>query len=145
MGNGFASRIRKWYTAIYEFITEKGIEAHEETKASRTERIAHFWLLVFKSFGRNRCPLRATALGYTTLLALIPLLALSFAILSSYLKETSPTTTRELITQFVDAMVPQLKLIPPPEEAGKPTARVEAIERIEELINKANSKTLGFT
>src|SRR5258705_413149 len=143
MGNGFASRIRKWYTAIYEFVTEKGIEAHEETKASRTQRIAHFWLLVFKSFGRNRCPLRATALGYTTLLALIPLLAVSFAILSSYLKETSPTTTRELITQFIDAVVPQLKLIP--EEPGKPAARVEAIERIEELINKANSKTLGFT
>ncbi len=87
--------------------------------------------------------MRATALGYTTLLALIPLLAVSFAILSSYLKETSPTTTRELITQFIDAVVPQLKLIP--EEPGKPAARVEAIERIEELINKANSKTLGFT
>jgi membrane protein len=145
MGNGFASRVRKWYTAIYEFITEKGIEAHEETKASRFQRFAHFWLLVIKSFGRNRCPLRATALGYTTLLALIPLLAVSFGILSSYLKETSPTTTREFIAQFVDAVVPQLKLIPPPEEPGKPTARVEAIQRIEELINKANSKTLGFT
>jgi membrane protein len=145
MGNGLVSKVRKWYTAVYEFITEKGIETHEEAHASYIERVAHFWLLVIKTFGRNRCPLRATALAYTTLLALIPLLAVSFGILSSYLKETGTTATQDLIAQFVDAVVPQLKLIPPPEEPGKPTARQEAIGRIEELVTNANSKTLGFT
>ena len=143
MGQGFSSRIRKLYTGFYEFITEKGIETHEEAHASRLHRFAHFWLLVFKSFGRNRCPLRATALAYTTLLALIPLLAVSFGIISSVLKEKGPDATKNLLAQFVDAAVPQLKLIP--REEGKPTAHEVAIQQLEELIENANSKTLGVT
>ncbi|MCI0747368.1 MAG: YihY family inner membrane protein [Verrucomicrobia subdivision 3 bacterium] len=143
MGNGFGSRVRKLYTAAHEFITEKGIETHEEAKASRVHSFAHFWLLVVKSFGRNRCPLRATALAYTTLLALIPLLAVSFGIVSSLLKEKGPAATQQLIGQIVDAAVPQLKLVQ--QEPGKPSARQEAVQRIEELINNANSKTLGVT
>jgi membrane protein len=144
MGQGFGSRIRKLYTAFYEFITEKGIETHEEAQASRLHRFAHFWLLVVKSFSRNRCPLRATALAYTTLLALIPLLAVSFGIISTVLREKGPNATKDLLEQFVDAAVPQLKLIPK-EEGKELTARDEAIQRLEELINNANSTTLGLT
>jgi membrane protein len=173
MGQGFISRIRKLYTAIYEFITEKGIETHEEGKATRGHRAAHFWLLVFKSFSRNRCPLRATALAYTTLLALIPLLAVSFGIVSGFLREKGPNATKDLIGQIIDAAVPQLKLLDEVKKAEaaqaatnsavaieqsaqtatttnaaaapKLTPREEAIERIDELIANANSKTLGFT
>jgi len=112
MGRGLYSRLRKLYTATYEFVTEKGIETHEEALASRWQRFAHFWLLVIKSFGRNRCPLRATALAYTTLLALIPLLAVSFGLVSSFLRETKgPYETKRLIGQLVDAVVPQLQLL----------------------------------
>jgi membrane protein len=111
MGRGFGSKIRKLYTAVYEFVTEKGIETHEEAKAPRALRFAHFWLLVIKSFGRNRCPLRATALAYTTLLALIPLLAVSLGLVSGFLQEKGPNATKELIGQLIDAAVPQLKLL----------------------------------
>src|SRR6185312_834654 len=41
----------------------------------KLERTAHFWTLVVRHFVRNRCLIRASALAYTTLLALIPLLA----------------------------------------------------------------------
>jgi membrane protein len=191
MGRGFYSKLRKLYTTAYEFVTEKGIETHEEAQASRGQRIAHFWLLVIKSFGRNRCPLRATALAYTTLLALIPLLAVSFGLVSGFLREKGPYETKKIIGQLVDAVVPQLQLLDekrigtleqnaiaptdskapnvttaaPPDpallEAGrtnsvagtnvvaaaerKLTPREEAINRIDELIIGANSKTLGFT
>lgn len=179
MWHGLISRIRKLYTAVYEFITEKGIETHEEGKASRAHRVAHFWLLVFKSFSRNRCPIRATALAYTTLLALIPLLAVGFGIVSGFLREKGPNATKEMIGQIVDAAVPQLKVLDDfqkaeaaeqrKREAASATnsaavldpsaqtahgtnapavqklSRDEAIERIDQLIADANSKTLGFT
>jgi membrane protein len=178
MGQGFGSRIRKLYTAVYEFVTEKGIETHEEGKASRSQRAAHFWLLVFKSFSRNRCPLRATALAYTSLLALIPLLAVSLGIVSGFLREKGPNATKELLGQIVDAAVPQLKALEDAMkvEAAKQKAaaahtatnsspgieqstqaatsgpapqklmpREQAIDRIDELVTNANSKTLGFT
>jgi len=141
MGNATGSRLKRLYQAIYEFLTEKWIETHEEAQISWLQRFAHFWLLVFKSFSRNRCPLRATALAYTTLLALVPLLAVSFGIASSMIKERGPNATREMIERFVDTAVPQLKLVP--EEEGKPTARDTAITRMVEFINNTQSGTLS--
>src|SRR5437764_7374132 len=111
MGHGTDSRLKKIYTGVYEFLTEKWVATHEEAKASRLQRFAHYWLLVFKSFSRNRCPLRATALAYTTLLALIPLLAIGFGIASSVLREKDAAATKKIIGDLVDAAVPQLKLL----------------------------------
>src|SRR6185503_11736267 len=145
MGNGSGSRLKRIYTAAHEFLTEKGIETHEESKASRLHRFAHFWLLAIKSFSRNRCPLRATALAYTTLLALVPLLALCVSITSAFLKEKGEAATRELIEQLVDAAVPQLKLVPKTAEGEKTDAREEVITRIEGFISNIQAKTLGIT
>src|SRR5947199_4385277 len=111
MGNGTGSKLKKIYTGIYEFLTEKWIATHEEAQASRLHRFAHYWVLVFKSFSRNRCPLRATALAYTTLLALIPLLAVGFGIASSVLKEKDASATKKIIGDLVDTVAPQLKLL----------------------------------
>ena len=118
MENEPSSKLKRLYTVVQEFLTEKGIETHEESKASRLHRLAHFWLLVCKSFSRNRCPLRATALAYTTLLALIPMLAIGFGVASSLLKEKGQAATEELIGQLIDAVAPQLKLLPAPAEPG---------------------------
>src|SRR5438046_6035688 len=101
----------KIYRETYDYITKKWFVTHDEQSASRLQRFAHFWLLVFKSFARNKGPLRATALAYTTLLGLIPLLAVGFGIASSFLKEKGEGDTRQLIQEFVDATVPQLKLL----------------------------------
>src|SRR5882762_8628212 len=111
MANEFGLRLKKIYKETYDFISEKWIVTHDEQKASRLQRFAHFWLLVFKSFARNKGPLRATALAYTTLLGLVPLLAVGFGIASSFLQEKGDEATRELIGQFVDAAVPQLRLL----------------------------------
>src|SRR5947209_20617156 len=107
MGDGTDSRLKRVYTGIHEFLTEKWVATPEEAKASRLHRFSHYWLLVFKSFSRNRCPLRATALAYTTLLALIPLLAIGFGIASSVLKEKDAESTKKLIGELLDTAVPR--------------------------------------
>jgi membrane protein len=146
MGNGVATKFKKLYQAIYEFLTEKWIETQEEGQISRLHRYGHFWLLVFKSFSRNKCPLRATALAYSTLLALIPLLAVVVSVTTSVLKQEGEEGTRKLITQFVDKAVLQLKLIP--QDPGQAiNTQQEVVNKIYEYINKVNesSKTLGVT
>jgi membrane protein len=144
MNNGTGSKLKRIYDATSEFLTEKWVATHEEAQASRLHRFAHFWLLAFKSFARNRCPLRATALAYTTLLALVPLLALCVSISSSLLREKGETATRELIGQFVDAAVPQLKLVP--KDPLKPVdARQEVVERINQFIANVQSRALGVS
>jgi membrane protein len=158
MGNGFGLKLKKIYRDTYDFLTEKWVVTHEEHQASRLQRFAHFWLLVFKSFARNKGPLRATALAYTTLLGLVPLLAVGFGVASSFLKEKGASSTRDLIQQFVDATVPQLQLLATdtnkvtapttPENSlalPKSTPRDEVVDRINGFIQNAQSKTLGVS
>lgn len=134
--------IKRLYTSIYEFFSEKWIETHEESKASMLEKFAHFCLLVLKSFLRNKCPLRATALAYATLLALVPLLAVGVSITSGLLQEKGQEATRNLIERFVDAVVPQLKEVQRAEGETE-DARTQVINRINEFIGNIQAKTLG--
>lgn len=70
----------------------------------RLERFLHFWALVCRQFIRHRCLVRASALSYSTLLALIPLLVVAFSVVSTLLKDTDV----EQLDQFVETAVSSL-------------------------------------
>jgi membrane protein len=139
-------------------------ESVSETGISRLEKFAHFWVLVGKSFVRNRCPVRASALSYSTLLALIPMLAVAMSVTSSLLK----TQGEEQINKAVEQMVAYL--MPPAVEtasdqdyfetifgdpdnaavAGADDGRVmnaqkTAAHKINDFIQNTRSGTLGIT
>lgn len=78
-----------------------GKHTGEESEFDQLEHFVHLWVLVWGSFVRNRCLIRASALSYTTLLALIPLLAVAISVTSSILKKTG----EEQIYKFVDSFV----------------------------------------
>jgi membrane protein len=84
---------------------------------SRLHKFAHFWILVGRSFNRNRCPVRASALAYATLLALVPMLAVVVSVTSSLLKKEG----EERIDQFIVKMVAS---ITPPAMLGTNTTQV---------------------
>jgi len=71
---------------------------------SNWQRFAHFWVLVWRSFDRNRCPVRASALAYATVLALIPMLAVAVSISSALLKQEG----EDQIDQFIVKLVASL-------------------------------------
>jgi membrane protein len=96
--------------AAQNFFEEKGIESDEKFLHSRLHRFAHFCLLVFKSFIRNRCPVRAASLAYTTLLALVPLLAVGVSITTSMLQKQGEEPVQRLIEKLVDYIQPALDL-----------------------------------
>src|SRR5262249_54497221 len=72
----------------------------------RLERFAHFCALVWKSFLRNRCPVRASALSYSTLLALIPMLAVAISVTSSLLKSQGEDSIYSFIDKVVASVMP---------------------------------------
>src|SRR5438270_7521148 len=113
MGKDFGLKLKKLYNETFDFINEKWVVTHDEENASRIQRFAHFWLLVFKSFSRNKGPLRATALAYTTLLGLVPLLAVGFGVASSFFKERGDVERERMLYEFVDAVAPQLQVLVP--------------------------------
>ena len=76
---------------------------------SRWHKLAHFWVMVWKSFTRNRCPVRASALAYATALALIPMLAVVMSITSALLKQEG----EEQIDQFITKLVASITTVAP--------------------------------
>jgi membrane protein len=89
----------------------------------RWKNFAHFWIMVCKSFARNRCPVRASALAYATALALIPMLAVVVSITSAFLKQEG----EEQIDQFIVKLVANVTTIATvktnaPSEAGPAAA-----------------------
>ncbi len=83
-----------------------GAHTGAEHEFDRLERFAHFWVLVGKSFVRNRCPTRAAALSYSTLLALIPMLVVAISVTSSLLKTQGEDKIYGAIDNFVSHIVP---------------------------------------
>ena len=74
------------------------------------QKFVHFWVLVGRSFNRNRCPMHASALAYTTLLALIPMLAVVISITSSFLKKQGEERIYEFIGTVVANITPPAAL-----------------------------------
>jgi membrane protein len=75
-------------------------------EVSKLFKFLHFWVLVWRSFGRNRGPVRAAALSYTTLLAFIPMLAVALSISSLFLKSAGEKQIEEFIQEVVNRVIP---------------------------------------
>ena len=71
---------------------------------SHLARFVHFWGLVGRFFWRNRCQVRASALAYTTLLALVPLLAVSLTV-ASLVFDAKSATSHAKLTGYIDGAV----------------------------------------
>lgn len=102
---------KNWFTRLTRIVSDRfGSEKEDgfslESSLNHFERFVHFWVLVCRSFVRNRCPVRASALSYTTLLALIPMLAVAMGVASIVLKNEGEARIRHVIQSFVDNVIP---------------------------------------
>lgn len=154
--NSALTRIRK----IQSYLDEQDLLRHQG-KLPFWHRSIHFWALVFRSFGKNRGPVRAAALAYTTLLALIPFLALVVSLTTGLLQAKDKATTAEALHGFVDRVIdyvaPQLNLLTLSDKPEVQTADLEerqiqkeisrrtVVNNIMEYIERINSGTLGVT
>jgi membrane protein len=99
---------KKPFSRLVKILT--GVYTGGEVGLSRFERFAHFCALVIRSFVRNRCLVRASALSYTTLLALIPLLAVAISVTSSLLKNEGEEKIYQAIDKLVSNVMPPATL-----------------------------------
>jgi membrane protein len=77
---------------------------------ARLHRSYHFWAMVVRGFVENRCPVRASALAYATLLALIPMLAIALSVTSTFLKNEGEDQIERFIEQMVASITPDAML-----------------------------------
>jgi membrane protein len=145
MGQDAVGKLKRIQNATQDFLEEKGIESPEQFDASWLRRTSHFWLLVARSFWRNRCPVRASALAYTTLLALIPVLAIAVSVTTSLLQSQGEKPIREFIDYLVANVAPALSLEVKGGDAAAAGKRAEVVGKITDFIGNIRSGALGLT
>ena len=104
MASNRFSRLLKIFTG-----TSSGEDGELLQLDGRLERTAHFWTLVVRHFVRNRCLVRASSLAYTTLLALIPLLAVILSVSTSLLKNVDEEKFYQAIASVASASTLKVK------------------------------------
>jgi membrane protein len=104
MANHKGSRWGRIWKSARALWDESALVSHVEL--SKLEKFAHFCLMVWRSFTRNRCPVRASALAYATLLALIPMLAVVMSVTSSFLKKEGEDQIDQFIVRLVATVTP---------------------------------------
>lgn len=131
--------------------------AAQSTSLGRGARFLHFWGLVGRFFWRNRCQVRSSALAYTTLLALVPLLAVSLTVASLVFDAKSEQSRNKLtatIEQFVDQIAPTLGLSdaqsanaknPDGSPAAGEARRADVANRILDFVSNIHFGTIGVT
>jgi membrane protein len=173
MANKLAEKWQSLKAEIEALFDERRLFGRGERNVTPFQQFLHFWLMVGRSFVANRCPVRASALAYATLLALIPLLAVGIGVSATFLKNAQlesaagPAMVQEVIEEadgtlvvverkvedpvqrmvntLVDEIAPQLGLISKGGSASAESARQDVVKKINEFIANIHSGTLGVT
>jgi membrane protein len=100
------SKLQKLLEEVRSMLDETWV--HQ--RSGKLHRFMHFWVMVGRSFTRNRCPVRASALAYATLLALVPMLAVVMSITSSFLKKQGEDRIDQFISKVVDSVTSSVEV-----------------------------------
>lgn len=133
------SRFKKFQRYVQAYLNPSS--SYDEAEHGKLEKFIHFWALVGRTFVANRCLVRASALAYTTLLSIIPLLAVGLSFAMSILK----TDTHRLdswIKTSISRIAPAIGLVP---ATGNEDAQQKIIEYVHNAINVVGSGRLQTT
>ena len=112
---------------------------------SRLSRSARFLFLVAVRFVKNRCLVRASGLSYTTLLALVPLLAIAISVTTSLIKQQGEDRIVIFINELVSKVAPQLDLVSKSDDGATASATKDVATRISHFVGNVRSGALGMT
>jgi len=120
-----------WLLRARHFIEEAPVEnVNRHPVSRRLHSLFHFAYFVAQGFVANRCPLRAAALCYTTILALVPLLAVVFSVSKSFLRDKSANVIPFALDTFVQNVAPQLEL--------QSQAKQQVVQYIQAFLDNIN-------
>ena len=111
-----------------------------ETPLPKLQKFAHFWIMACRSFSRNRCPVRASALAYATLLALIPVLAVVMSVTSSFLKKQGEDQIDQFVMRLVSSVTPPAT-IPNTNDIGNAETSLAATNNPRASANSLEKRT----
>ncbi|MBI2946208.1 MAG: YihY family inner membrane protein [Verrucomicrobia bacterium] len=149
MANESLSKLRKLQAGAQALLDVKEDDAQEAEQLAQSPEWIRFCVRVHRSFVKNRGLVRAAALAYTTVLSLVPLLAIAVSVSTGLLKREGEEPIQQLLDGFVRYVAPALDL----KAAGDPGAgradsegeinRKRVVNEINGFIQRFKSTTLG--
>jgi membrane protein len=154
MAQGKPTALASLRTRVRSFLDADPSDLREKHRFLRCLHVVWIFLQqVVLGFYDNRGPLRAAALCYTTLLALIPVLAVVFSFSKSFLRESSASAAPKIIDTLVASIAPQLEVLP---TAGATNTAIKAgqlkitdegrrqvVDTIQQFIGNIDAGALG--
>jgi membrane protein len=145
-------KLQRFQADMETLINEDAVAEHD-ARLNWAQRFVHFWILVGRSFLRNRCLVRASALAYTTLLALVPLLAVSISVATLFLPREEAKQKEQLLALIDGAIAhaaPTLGIAADKEASddaklAAKKRRDEVAGSIVEFVGNIRFKTIGAT
>jgi len=144
------SKLRRIQAQAQALMDEKMISFEDEALLPAWKKFTHFWVLVFRSFYVNRCPVRASSLAYTTLLSLVPVLAVVLGVAAGMLTKDAAAQIEKVVTSAVSSAAKQLDLMPQTSTGSAPAGvsedkSKEVATRILEYSKNLRTGTLTAT
>lgn len=143
MANSSLSRLRKLQAEAQALLEDRSEILRENRPLAGWPKLAQFLVRVYKGFLRNRGFVRAAALAYTTVLALVPLIAIAISVSTALLKQEGERPIRQMIDRAVGVVAPMLNLKPPEDAEERDVAREQLVRYISEFVENFKSGTLG--
>ncbi|MCF7764249.1 MAG: YihY family inner membrane protein [Verrucomicrobia bacterium] len=142
MAKRFIKQVIRCKSHVEAFLRGKGELFENASPKSAVLRVVQFCGHVYQGFLQNRAPVRAAALAYTTVLALVPMLAIAISISTSLLRKERDTTIPLLIEQFVASVAPMLAAGNGPDASGADAsgASIEIVD-MASLVGKLTNRT----
>jgi membrane protein len=144
MGESSVGKLKRLQEEVTAALTTDAVTPGATAPDSKFHRSLRFCSLVARGFWNNRLQVRAAALAYTTLLALVPLLAVSLSV-ASLVFDVKKTESRVKLTgqieQFVTSVAPTLGL----EDQDGSAQRAKVANTILDFAEKINFGTIGVT
>jgi membrane protein len=138
-----SSRLQQIQADVAATLRDDGLPIQADPQAlTRLQQFTHFWALVARFFWKNRCQVRASALAYTTLMALVPLLAVSVSMLALFQISNAKNAIDHWIAQLVQHVAPTLGLSG---QQGADASREAVVSSIVTYVSNIRFGTIGVT
>ncbi|MSU33718.1 MAG: YihY/virulence factor BrkB family protein [Pedosphaera sp.] len=145
MDVGYDSTVSNLPSTPLARLAESTLKADGPLPSKPGIHFVRFWLCVIEGFWRNRCQVRASALAYTTLLALVPLLAVSLSV-ASLLFDSGKKESEEKLGQWLDEAVANVApAIGLQSDNGGKAKRSDVATRILEFTRNIHFGAIGVT
>ncbi len=128
------SHLNRLQEQVQTLINEDAV-AEAESRLGWPQRFAHFWILVGQMFLRNRGPVRAASLAYTTLLALVPLLAISLSVATLFLPRKEGERRATLVAWIEEGVIRAAPILGLSGDGGQ-AQRAEVADKIVGFVER---------